>query len=700
MRVRLGPDRATNQAHAFVRQRLEWEPPMLPGLAPGTVRRWEGMPTWQPPETVVLSRHRAVDRPHWIVDNRRDSPEGYVLEYELGLVQRHEQPGTARLVERDGGYAVDDESSQVTRDVRVLGHVEQAPFPMMDVLELRRVRATGQLVLVAGAGDPLREGAEPVATLGFLESFPIQPKRILAEPPPPRNLALLVRSIDRERWRHDYDAVAWAAMDWSNSATVSLGSVRTFASRGFVELRRLPGGRIATKLLAPAPAAVADVVRAAPRWVAAPLAWSRRPHGWAVRAAASRARHAVRMRATPADGDGDAAVLGYLRSAPEPGYSPLYSARHPVLGDQFVTRSELEARDLGYWLEGVLGYVGDVGADRHRGPGEILWGSRFGHRRRYVEGDTGSGGGAHRRVAAPPPPPEADTPAAAPAPPAEEPVHTRFPLGHYYSPVYDPRELAEEPRRSQIWPPQPRDTAGVDWREQEQVALCTGPFAEQQRLRFIDDESADPTEYFTSNDQYPALDAWALEAMIRHHRPKRFVEVGSGFSSLVTARVNRELFDGAIDFVCVEPYPRRFLVDGVPGIGGLRVEKVQDTPLDVFTSLRPDDILFVDTSHVVKTGGDVPWIYNEVLPRLAPGVVVHIHDICVPGDYPSSWVLDGWGWNETYLVHAFLTFNAGFAVRFSSSLMVQRRRDALLRAFPDYGEHEKRAGSSLWVQRV
>jgi hypothetical protein len=302
---------------------------------------------------------------------------------------------------------------------------------------------------------------------------------------------------------------------------------------------------------------------------------------------------------------------------------------------------------------------------------------------------------ADRGSAAPP-----ESPAPAPEPPAEPSVHTRFPLGHYYSPVYDPRELAEEPRRSQIWPRKPRETWGIDWREHDQVALCKGPFSEQERLRFAHAKGVDETEYFTANDQYPALDAWALEAMIRHHRPNRLVEVGSGFSSLVTARVNREHFAGAIDFVCVEPYPRSFLVDGVPGITGLRVEKVQDTPFDVFTELARDDILFVDTSHVVKTGGDVPWIYNEILPRLAPGVLVHMHDICLPGDYPPSWVLDGWGWNESYLVHAFLAFNSGFAVRFSSPLMVQRQRDALLRAFPEYAAHEERAGSSLWIQRI
>ena len=279
-------------------------------------------------------------------------------------------------------------------------------------------------------------------------------------------------------------------------------------------------------------------------------------------------------------------------------------------------------------------------------------------------------------------------------------VLTRFPLGHYYSPVYDPRELAAEPRRSQIWPPRPRETVGIDWRDEEQLALCTGSLAAQRRLDFVHEEPADPTVYFTANDQYPALDAWVLEGMLQHVRPRRVVEVGSGFSSLVTARVNRERFGGEIDFTCVEPYPRQFLVDGVDGITGLRVEKVQDAPLDVFTQLTAGDVLFIDTSHTIKTGGDVPWIYGEIMPRLATGVVVHIHDIPMPGDYPPQWVMEGWGWNERYLVQAFLTFNSAFEVYFSVPYMVQRHRDAVVRAFPRYVDHEPRAGSSLWIRRV
>ena len=275
----------------------------------------------------------------------------------------------------------------------------------------------------------------------------------------------------------------------------------------------------------------------------------------------------------------------------------------------------------------------------------------------------------------------------------------RFAPGHYYSPMPDAGELLSEPRRSQIWASPPREAPGVDWRDEEQERLCREVFARQDRLELAPEETGDPTEYFTANDQYPALDAWLLEAMLRHLQPARMIEVGSGFSSLVSARVNRERLGGAMDFTCIEPYPRGFLLEGVPGISALRVEKIQDTPLEVFEALGAGDVLFIDTSHTVKTGGDVPWLYGEVLPRLAPGVVVHLHDIFLPGDYPEPWVREGWGWNEIYLVHAFLAFNSGFEVLAGAQYLIQRHPGALLAAFPGAGEHAAKGGAALWLRR-
>ena len=152
----------------------------------------------------------------------------------------------------------------------------------------------------------------------------------------------------------------------------------------------------------------------------------------------------------------------------------------------------------------------------------------------------------------------------------ERPTRMRFPEGHYYSPAPDLDELAAEPRRSQIWPVEARATPGVDWRDADQVALCDDVFAQQERMGFQSEPTDDPSEYHTTNDQYPALDAWILEAMLQHLRPKRMIEVGSGFSTLVAARANRELLAGAVELTSIEPYPRDFLLTGVPGLSNVR----------------------------------------------------------------------------------------------------------------------------------
>ena len=190
-------------------------------------------------------------------------------------------------------------------------------------------------------------------------------------------------------------------------------------------------------------------------------------------------------------------------------------------------------------------------------------------------------------------------------------ANNRFPVGHYYSPLPDHTELQEEPRRSQVWPATPRETPGIDWRDADQLRLLREVFAAQTPLRFVSEAEARPDQYFFDNSQYPPLDAWLLSSLLTYLRPRRMIEIGSGFSSLVTAEVNRDRLGGELHFTCIEPYPRQFLLDGVPGISDLRVEKIQDTPLEVFEALGDGDVLFVDTAHVVKTGGDVTWIYER-----------------------------------------------------------------------------------------
>lgn len=290
--------------------------------------------------------------------------------------------------------------------------------------------------------------------------------------------------------------------------------------------------------------------------------------------------------------------------------------------------------------------------------------------------------------------------------PAVPPLHrrraipVRFPAGHYYSPQPDPRELLEEPRHGQIWPGRAVETPGVDWRDDAQVALTRDVFAAQRRLDFASAPTADVTEYNSANDLYPPLDAWILEALLRHHRPRRMIEVGSGYSTLVSARVNRELLGGEMRLTLIEPYVRAFLAGGIDGVENVLMLPIQDVELELFDELGEGDVLFIDTSHTVKTGGDVPWLYNRVLPRLRPGVLVHLHDIFLPRDYPEQWVREGWGWNEQYLVQAFLAFNAGFEVVFGARWMLEHHRDELLRAFPGLADHESAGGASLWLRRA
>jgi hypothetical protein len=176
------------------------------------------------------------------------------------------------------------------------------------------------------------------------------------------------------------------------------------------------------------------------------------------------------------------------------------------------------------------------------------------------------------------------------------------------------------------------------------------------------------------------------------------IEIGSGFSSLLTADVNRRFLDGTLEFTCIEPYPAAFLSDGVDGISTLIPSKVQDVPLDVFSQLSSGDILFIDSSHVAKTGSDVNYLYFEVIPRLAAGVRVHIHDIFLPHDYPREWAIDAnRSWNELYLVRAFLMYNRDFRITFGASYAAYRFPDLVRAALP--GGHLM-AGGSLWLERI
>ena len=286
-----------------------------------------------------------------------------------------------------------------------------------------------------------------------------------------------------------------------------------------------------------------------------------------------------------------------------------------------------------------------------------------------------------------------------PVPPSEPPL-LAWPLDHFYSPVPDHRALGREPTRSRVWPATPNSTPGIEWRGDDQLALLREGLAGQEAIWFAAGPTGDPTEYHAANGMFSRLDAWMLQGILRQFRPRRMIEVGCGWSSLVTARVNREFLNGELHFTCIEPYPPEFLSRGVRGISELVVSPVEALPVDAFLELGRGDVLFIDSSHTVKTGGDVQFLFEEVIPRLADGVLVHVHDIFLPWDYPRDWVVAGRAWNEQYVVHAFLAFNAAFRVLLSVGWLRSHHPDALAAALPDYPASYPDAGGSLWFQRA
>jgi hypothetical protein len=270
-----------------------------------------------------------------------------------------------------------------------------------------------------------------------------------------------------------------------------------------------------------------------------------------------------------------------------------------------------------------------------------------------------------------------------------------FPIGHFYSPIADPKDIAE--RSDSIW--KKKDSLlGIDMNLAFQLNLLNELRPHNTSIDYPLKQPESATEYFYENDQYPILDAEFLHTALCHFKPKNVIEVGSGYSSLITASVNLKLFNKKINFTCIEPFPRQFLIDGVPGINQLVREKVENVPFDFFDVLNENDILFIDSSHVSKIGSDVNYLFFEILPRLKPGVIVHIHDIFLPDEYPKTWVKQGRNWNEQYLVQAFLQFNTSWQIIWAANYMGTRFTSEVQAVFPQYPSIG--GGGSLWIQRI
>ena len=282
---------------------------------------------------------------------------------------------------------------------------------------------------------------------------------------------------------------------------------------------------------------------------------------------------------------------------------------------------------------------------------------------------------------------------------SEERIFLGTPPGHFYSPIPQFREL-ENYDTSNV-----ESIPGIDLRSDSQLALAKtlAPLIADHLLVI---EPTPGRRYYLENLYYPYADALLLQAIMRHIKPKRIVEVGSGFSS---AAMLDTCDDYSLDteLTFVDPNPERLLgllKESDARRTTLVNNRIQQVPLEAFTALGNNDILFIDSSHVGKFGSDVNHLLFQIIPRLADGVWIHIHDIFWPFEYPLAWLENGWAWNETYLLRSYLCNNDRIQIELFPSYLEHCHRTfvetSLSPTLQRARQNQTVGGAAIWLRVV
>ena len=273
----------------------------------------------------------------------------------------------------------------------------------------------------------------------------------------------------------------------------------------------------------------------------------------------------------------------------------------------------------------------------------------------------------------------------------------QFEPGHFYSPVASCEDIAQ--RYSELQGKPPTQIPGVTLHLEQQFLWCKRiaahyaehPFPEQQTQGI---------RYYSENSTFTYSDAVFLYGMLRELMPKRIVEIGSGFSSAVMLDTNERFLKRGAQMTFIEPYPDRLHeLLSIEDRKNCRIidQRVQDVVDRPWSALESGDILFIDSSHVSKCGSDVNQIFFDVLPSLAKGVVVHIHDVFLHFEYPEDWLRQRRSWNEDYLLRAFLQFNDSFQILLWVPLMIESHQSFVEEHMPGC---LRNSGGSFWMRRT
>lgn len=269
-------------------------------------------------------------------------------------------------------------------------------------------------------------------------------------------------------------------------------------------------------------------------------------------------------------------------------------------------------------------------------------------------------------------------------------------LDHYYEPLINPKKYLKYDLKND------RNLPGIDLNINYQLTLLDKFDYYDELLEFPLDEEKTGPEFYYNNSTYGPGDAEYLYSIIRLVKPRRIIEIGSGYSTLMAInaiRKNKQENESySCSHVCIEPYEHSWLNEMDIE---LKRDLVENIDTSFFENLSPGDILFIDSSHIIRPQGDVLYEILELLPTISSGVLIHIHDIFTPKDYHKEWVLNKHRlWNEQYLLEAFLSNNSKFRIIGALNFLTNSYRDKLDSKFPILASQKERRPGAFWIEKI
>ncbi|QMV44977.1 class I SAM-dependent methyltransferase [Cohnella cholangitidis] len=268
--------------------------------------------------------------------------------------------------------------------------------------------------------------------------------------------------------------------------------------------------------------------------------------------------------------------------------------------------------------------------------------------------------------------------------------------GHYYSPYPSNQEIRA--RESELFDRTRSELPGIDLNVADQLSFLRAISVYIREFPYVGGNGNNGLRYVGDNLYFGLADAFCLYGIIRHVKPRRIIEVGSGYSSAVMLDTNSMFCNGNVNCTFIEPYPDRLLslLSSEEERQRIVAEKLQDVDIALFDELEAGDILFIDSSHVSKIGSDVNRLIFDILPRLKAGVFIHFHDIFYPFELPATWIYEGRAWNESYILRAFLQFNESYKIKLWNHYLSLHHAKFYSELIPP---GSLLGGGSIWIEK-